>query len=78
MSSNVDQQFREAVPHILYDTSLPIEERKSKALRFPSATKAAFFLGRPTNAVIEARNNRWRIGGKDGKMYAVRIDKTKT
>lgn len=65
-----------AIPHVLYDVSLPIEERKIKAIEFPSAKHAANFLGIPPNQIYALRTPGKRVRHRSsGKEYAVRIKK---
>ena len=68
--------FDNAIPHILYDISIPLPERKEKALLFKTGMAAANFLGIPPNQI-----QYWRVPGKritsknDGITYAIRIAK---
>ncbi len=72
LSSNLEN----SVPHILYDVSLPIEERKQKAIEFPSAKHVANFLGMPYNQIYALRQPGKRVKHRlTGKEYAVRIKK---
>lgn len=65
-----------AVPHVLYDVSLPIEERKQKAIVFPSAKHVANFLGMPYNQIYALRQPGKRVRHRvTGKEYALRIMK---
>lgn len=63
-----------AVAHVVYDLSLPLEERKQKAIKFRTAKAAARFLG-----IGENRVPRYVYPGKrierNGKLYAIRIAK---
>lgn len=62
------------VPHLVYDLSIPLEERKAKAVKFRSAHAAANWLGIPPNRMYKARVPGHRVQRKqDGKWYAVRI-----
>lgn len=61
-----------AVAHIVYDLSLPLEERKAKAKRFHSTIAAARYLGVSDNVIINKRKVGKRIK-KGDKYYAVRI-----
>ena len=61
------------VPHILYDLSLPLEERKDKAVVFPSARHVADFLGVTSSRIMQTRMPGKKVQGRDGKIYAVRI-----
>lgn len=64
-----------AVPHILYDVSIPsIEERRKQAQIFPSAKHVANFLGIPPNQLYPFRTPGKRVKHRvTGKEYAVRI-----
>lgn len=64
-----------AVPHVLYDVSLPLEERRAKALHFKCLKDVGNFLGKPYNQLYPLRKPGIRIKGKDGKEYALRIKK---
>lgn len=64
-----------AVPHVLYDISLPFPDRTDKALHFRCLKDAANFLGKPYNQLYALRKPGCRILGKDGKTYALRIKK---
>lgn len=61
------------VPHILYDLSIPLPERKDKAVVYPSARHVADFLGTTSHRIMQVRQPGKRIQGRDGKIYAVRI-----
>lgn len=62
-----------ATPHIVYDLSLPLEERKQKAVVFRTAKDVALFLGINYASVTHYRQRGKRVEGKDGKLYAIRI-----
>lgn len=65
-----------AVPHALYDISLPLPERKEKALIFPTGRHAANFLGIAPHQIVFYRVPGRRVTHKaSGKVYAVRIAK---
>lgn len=61
-----------AIPHIVYDLSLPLEQRKAKAMRFDSLTATARFLGVNDNRIINHRKvgKQLKVGEK---IYAVRL-----
>ena len=61
------------VPHILYDLSIPLPDRKDKAVVYPSARHVADFLGTTSHRIMHVRQPGKRITGRDGKIYAVRI-----
>lgn len=65
-------------PIALYDISIEnLEERRDKALKFPTLKHAADFLGLLRHQHI-ARNIGKRLQSrKDGKIYAVRDQKVK-
>lgn len=65
-----------AVPHLLYDLSIPLPERKEKAKEFKSLKDVGNFLGRPYNQLYAFREPGKRVTGKDGKEYAIRIKKS--
>lgn len=62
----------EGVAHIVYDLSLPLPERREKAMRFKTGAAAANWLGMPPNKLFDIRMP-GRRAYKDGKAYAVRI-----
>lgn len=62
----------QAVPHVVYDLSLPLPERREKAIVFKSGHAAANWLGIPPKALYDIRIP-GRRAYKDGKAYAVRI-----
>lgn len=71
ITANLDN----AVPHVLYDLSIPLPERKEKALHFKCLKDAANFIGMPYNQLYAYRVPGKRVKAKDGKLYAVRIKK---
>lgn len=62
------------VPHMVYDLSIPLPERKEKAIKFKSAHAAANWLGIPPKKLFDVRIPGRKVY-KDGKAYAVRIAK---
>lgn len=71
--------FENAIPHVLYDVSLPLEERKKQAIVFPTAKHAANFLGIPPHQIYFYRTPGKRVRHRsNGKEYAVRIKKEVT
>ena len=62
----------EAIPHIVYDLSLPLDERKKKAKVFPSRVDAAKFLG-TTEKYLARRLSPGKRVESNGKQYAIRI-----
>lgn len=67
-----------AVPHILYDLSIPLPERREKAELFRTAKDVALFLGINYSMVSHYRQIGRRVKGKNGKEYAIRIAKKET
>ena len=59
---------------MVYDLSLPLPERREKAMRFKSAHAAANWLGIPPKNLFDCRVPGRRVY-KNGKAYAVRIAK---
>ena len=66
-----------AIPHIVYDLSLPLEERKKNAKVFPSRVDAARYLG-TTEKFIARRLSPGKRIESNGKEYAIRIYHGKT
>jgi hypothetical protein len=62
----------QAVPHLVYDLSIPLPERREKAMWFKSGHAAANWLGIPPKRLYTARAAGHRVT-KDGKQYAIRI-----
>lgn len=62
-----------SVPHLLYDLSVPLEQRKP--LEFKSAHAVARYLSVPATSVHRYRGR--RIRSRDGKIYALRIKPTR-
>lgn len=73
---SLNANLENAVPHVLYDVSLPFPDRREKALHFKCLKDAANFLGKPYNQLYALRKPGIRILGKDGKTYALRIKKS--
>ncbi len=63
------------VPHVVYDLSLPLPERKEKAMWFRSAHQAANWLGVAPKQLYALRVPGKRVY-RQGKPYAVRIAKS--
>jgi hypothetical protein len=72
---NILSSLENAVPHILYDLSLPLPERKDKAVVYRTSREVALFLGINYSKVSYYRVPGRRVKGKDGKEYAIRIAK---
>ena len=66
-----------AIPHIVYDLSLPLDERRAKAKIFPSRIDAARALG-TTEKFIARRLSPGKRVESNGKQYAIRIYHAKT
>lgn len=64
-----------AVPHVVYDLSIPLPERREQAMIFRTSKDVALFLGINYNQVSYYRQIGKRVTGKDGKEYAIRIAK---
>lgn len=65
------------IPHIVYDLSLPLPERKQKAKIFPSRVDAARYLG-TTEKVVARKLSPGKRVESNGKQYAIRIHHVKT
>jgi hypothetical protein len=63
-----------AIPHYLYDLSLPLPQRYQQRLFFTSAISAATFLGVSPQRIYINRAKKHRIWSEaQGKWFAVRI-----
>jgi hypothetical protein len=62
-----------ADPHVVFDLSLPMKERRQEAKVFASLAKAADYMGcAPTTAYkYRQPGKRWKAA--DGKEYAIRV-----
>ena len=69
----MNSHLENAVSYLLYDLSLPIEERPAKAVFFRAGVDLAHFLGINTTRLPYLRVPGKKVTGKDGKIYAVRI-----
>lgn len=67
------KDIRNSVPHVVYDLGLPLEERREKAIYFPSARHCSDFIGCTSSRLMQVRIPGRKIVGRDGKIYAVRI-----
>lgn len=68
-----------AVPHHVYDLSLPLPERQQMRMLFSSAVAVASFLGVSPQRVYLARSPKHRIYSEaHGRWFAVRIAGVKT
>lgn len=65
-----------AVPHVLYDLSLPLPERKEQAMVFKSLKDLSNYLGKPYNQLYAFRHPGTRVKARGGKFYAIRIKKS--
>jgi len=72
--------FDEQIAHLVYDLSLPLPERRERVLRFPSALKAAAWLGMGNPNKIpyytSPRLQRRYYSQKHGKEFAIRVAKS--
>lgn len=63
-----------SIPVLLYDCSLPLEERRENKKEFPSIRKAQDFLGISRKQAISAAHKQKRVfSPKFEKEFAVRI-----
>lgn len=67
------QHLENAISYLLYDLSLPLEERPAKAVFFSKGVDVANFLGINATRLPYVRVQGKKVKGKDGKIYAVRI-----
>lgn len=74
---SLTSSLENALQHIVYDLSLPLEERKEKAVVYRTAKDVALFLGINYSQVHFYRQRGKRVEGKDGKLYAIRIHHAK-
>ena len=63
-----------SVPHVVYDLTLPLEERRKNAISFRTGRQAAQFLGIKERYLHRLVKPGKRIE-RNGKLYAVRIKK---
>jgi len=69
----MNSHLENAISYLLYDLSLPIEERPAKAVFFKSGTDLAHHLGISPTRLPYLRVPGKKVRGRDGKIYAVRI-----
>ena len=69
----MNAHLQNAISYLLYDLSLPITERPSKALFFRTGADVALYLGINATRLPYIRIPGKKVRGKDGKIYAVRI-----
>jgi hypothetical protein len=69
----MNAHLQNAISYLLYDLSLPIEERPSKAVFFRTGADVALYLGINATRLPYIRILGKKVRGKDGKIYAVRI-----
>ena len=62
-----------AQPHVIYDLSLPLEERKAKAQIFRSAAYLARHFGCKGSTITSYREPGKRYKDKQGKEWAIRL-----
>jgi hypothetical protein len=70
---SLNSHLENAISYLLYDLSLPLEERPSKAVLFRTGADVALFLGINATRLPYIRIPGKKVRGKDGKIYAVRI-----
>lgn len=67
--------MNEPIPYIIYDLSLPLPERKEKALHFNTALKAAEYIGLTPNKIPGYCNpieQKHFFSKKHNKFFAIR------
>jgi len=69
----MNAHLENAISYLLYDLSLQLEERPSKAVFFRTGADVALFLGINATRLPYIRIPGKKVRGKDGKIYAVRI-----
>jgi hypothetical protein len=69
----MNAHLENAISYLLYDLSLPLEERPSKTVFFRTGADVALFLGINATRLPYIRIPGKKVRGKDGKIYAVRI-----
>jgi len=69
----MNAHLENAISYLLYDWSLPLEERPSKAVFFRTGADVALYLGINATRLPYIRIPGKKVRGKDGKIYAVRI-----
>lgn len=69
----MNAHLENAISYLLYDLSLPIEERPAKAVFFKTGIDIANYLGINSTRLPYVRVPGKKVTGKDGKIYAVRI-----
>jgi hypothetical protein len=62
-----------AQPHVIYDLSLSLQERKEKAQLFRSASYLSRHFGCKASTIISYREPGKRFKDKAGKEWAIRI-----
>jgi hypothetical protein len=70
---SLNSHLENAISYLLYDLSLPLEDRPSKAVLFRTGADVALFLGINATRLPYIRIPGKKVRGKDGKIYAVRI-----
>jgi hypothetical protein len=69
----MNAHLENAISYLLYDLTLPLEERPSKAMLFRTGADVALYLGINATRLPYIRIPGKKVRGKDGKIYAVRI-----
>jgi hypothetical protein len=62
-----------ALPHVIYDLSLPLPERKEKAQVFRSAAYLARHFGCKGDTIADYRVPGKRYKDRNGKLWAIRV-----
>jgi len=62
-----------ALPHVIYDLSLPLPERKEKAQVFRSAAYLARHFGCKGDPIADYRVPGKRYKDRNGKLWAIRV-----
>ena len=69
----MNAHLENAISYLLYDLSLPLEQRPSNAVLFRTGADVALYLGINATRLPYIRIPGKKVRGKDGKIYAVRI-----
>lgn len=62
-----------AEPHVVFDLSLPMPERRERAVVYSSMAKVSEALGCAPTTVQKYRQPGKRLKAADGKEYAIRV-----
>jgi hypothetical protein len=69
----MNAHLENAISYLVYDLSLPLEERPTKAMLFRTGADVALYLGINATRLPYIRIPGKKVRGKDGEIYAVRI-----